>query len=86
MTTKEQAQEKIRAAADASSNVRDAWEAADDALNRNPGSWVNGCGVLFDHHARRNQLLEAKEQIDRALKELDATQWPTNADYDRAGY
>jgi hypothetical protein len=43
---------------------------------------VNAYGVFSDRHKRRNELLDARTAIDKALALIDAAPWPSDADYD----
>lgn len=44
--------------------------------------WMNGYGILADPSSVRANLAEARKHIDAALKALNETQWPRDADYD----
>lgn len=80
MSDKTEALARLRAAENGSGQVLDSMGAALAALGRNVS--VNGMGVLRDFSAVRGQLLEARTQIDGALKLLDGIEQPLNADYD----
>lgn len=82
MTMKEEAKLIIAKAAEASSNVQEACNKASNALACRPG--VNASGVYLRRDDIRSTLIEAYSHIGDALKQLDATKWPTHLDYDRA--
>jgi hypothetical protein len=42
---------------------------------------VNGYGIFADPRARATDLRIAREHIDKALALMEATTWPTDADY-----
>jgi hypothetical protein len=45
---------------------------------------VNGHGVFADPGWQRRALCEARDAIISAITAMDATKWPTKADYDVA--
>lgn len=72
--------EKAAAATDAiQDHVGTALEALQDGFN---GRIVNGYGIYTDPSSRHIDLLNARKAIDAALSVMNATKWPTNADYD----
>jgi hypothetical protein len=42
---------------------------------------INGLGVFMQPRNRRATLVAAQQAIDAALAVMDATAWPTDADY-----
>lgn len=80
MTEKQEAQKRVAAAEKACASVLSSSDAARVALSG--GIITNGLGIFRDRFEVRNSLLTARENIDRALKELGAIEWPTDADYD----
>lgn len=46
------------------------------------GRIVNGFGIYADPSSRRRDLIEARNAIDAALTVMNATKWPSNAEYD----
>lgn len=79
---KEEAKRIIAKAGEASTNVQEACDKASSALACRPG--VNAYGVYLRRDDIRSTLIEAYSHIGEALKQLDATKWPTHLDYDRA--
>jgi hypothetical protein len=79
---KEEAKLIIAKAAEASSNVQEACNKAGSALACRPG--LNAHGVYLRRDDIRSTLIDAYFHIGDALKQLDATKWPTHSDYDRA--
>lgn len=82
MTTKEQAQSKLSAAAKACEVAVQEWRAAVAALDGSVG--MNGLGILHDRNQLRNKLWDAQQHIERSLAELGKVDWPTGRDYDLA--
>ena len=80
MPSKQDAQDKIAAAATACEKVQAEWVAADKALGGSVGT--NGYGIYRDRTELRSKLALARGHIDEALKAMDAIDWPTNAEYD----
>jgi hypothetical protein len=81
MSTKQEAKAKISAAEKGCDKVQTAWNAAHEELAG--GVSLNGCGIYHDQgYPLRRKLLAAQEQIKIALAELDAIDWPEDADYD----
>lgn len=81
MSTKQEAKAKISAAVKGCDKVQTAWNAAHEELSG--GVSLNGCGIYHDQgYPLRRKLLAAQEQIKIALAELDAIDWPEDADYD----
>lgn len=81
MATKQEAHTKISAAEVACGLVQEKWGAAEQALSGSVS--VNGFGIYHDRFSLRSKLLDARENINEALKALDAVEWPTDADYDQ---
>jgi hypothetical protein len=72
---------KISDAEKACNKVHAAWNKAEHALSGGVG--INGYGIYHDQaHPLFLKLYEAEKQIQIALKELKAIDWPTDADYD----
>lgn len=72
--------EKAAAATDAiQDHVGTALETLQHGFN---GRIVNGYGIYTDPSNRHLDLLNARKAIDAALSVMNATNWPTNADYD----
>jgi hypothetical protein len=42
---------------------------------------VNAYGVFANHRRRKDELLIARGEIDKALALIDAAPWPSEADY-----
>ncbi|MEI7429269.1 MAG: hypothetical protein WCL27_02360 [Betaproteobacteria bacterium] len=81
MGTKKEVHAKISAAEVACGKVHDKWSAAAQALSGTVS--VNAFGVFRDRIELRSKLIDARANIDEALKVLDAVDWPTDADYDQ---
>lgn len=80
MGSKQEAKAKISAADKGCDKVQTAWNAAYEALAG--GVSMNGCGIYHNQGIPlRRKLLEAQAQIKTALAELDAIDWPADADY-----
>jgi hypothetical protein len=47
---------------------------------------VNAVGILLDPRHKLNSLLDAKAEIEAAVALISATGWPSDRDYDNAGY
>ncbi len=43
---------------------------------------LNAYGIFIDPRKRRSELRIAREEIDKALALIEATSWPSDADYD----
>jgi hypothetical protein len=43
---------------------------------------LNTYGIFIDPRKRRSELRIAREEIDKALALIEATSWPSDADYD----
>lgn len=71
--------QKITAASEATDVVLEAYDNAARCLRG--AVHCNRYGVLADVSMVSNRLLEAKAEIDKALKAINACRWPTNADY-----
>ncbi len=82
MATKQEAQDKINAAASGCEAAQKEWRSATAALDGSIS--VNGYGVHHDRHQLRYKLLDAQKHIQAALATLDKIDWPYNADYDLA--
>lgn len=81
MTTKQEAHARLAAAGKGCEAVQDAWQSAVGALSG--GVAVNGFGIYHDQGVPlRLKLLKAQDSLKRAIAELDAIDWPTDADYD----
>lgn len=50
------------------------------------GGGVNAVGVYLNPRQRLSSLLEAKAEIEAAAGLISATRWPSDRDYDNAGY
>lgn len=75
----------ITQAAASTSTIQDHVSRALDALQDGfNGRIVNGHGVYADPSGRRRDLIEARNAIDAALTVMNATKWPSNAEYDLA--
>jgi len=81
MPTKQEAHVKISAAEVACGEVQEKWSAATQALAGSVS--VNGFGIYHDRFALRSKLMDARANIDDALKALESVEWPTDADYDQ---
>ena len=74
--------EKVEAAVNGCERAQDAWSEANTALSGCVS--FNGYGVYLDRgEPLRRKLRSAQKQIAKALTELDAIDWPTEADYDQ---
>lgn len=79
---KDEAKLIIAKAAEASSNVQEACDKVSRVLSCRPS--LNAHGVYLRRDDIRTALIDAYSHIGDALKQLDATKWPTHSDYDRA--
>lgn len=82
MTAKQQAEDKINAAAKGCEEAVRAWQAAESAISGTIS--INGYGVHHDRDELRYKLLKAQEHIKTSLAALDRVEWPSNADYNAA--
>lgn len=72
---------KVKAASKGCDNAQVAWSEAKAALSGTVQ--VNGYGIYFDQgEPLRRKLRQAQAQIDLALAELKAIEWPSDSDYD----
>jgi hypothetical protein len=71
--------QKINAASKATDVVIEAYHNAARSLNRSVH--YNGFGVLADVSMVRNNLFEARDEINKALSAISGCSWPTDADY-----
>ena len=81
VSAKQEAQAKVAAAEKACAKVQAAWAKASDALNGSVSA--NAYGIYHDEYVLRDKLLAAKAHIKQALQNLEAVQWPTDAEYDQ---
>lgn len=82
MTNKQEAKDKIAAAANACEAAEKNWRAAVNVIGGSIS--VNGCGIHHDRFELQYKLLEAQKHIKESLKALEGIDWPSNADYDMA--
>ena len=76
---------KIQAAATATDKVFELVGNALGALDEQfEGRVINGCGVHRDPSQARLALFVAIDELNKAKAIMEATAWPTNADYDQA--
>lgn len=76
--------DKIKSAATATDQVQTLVETALDNLHGFTGRAINGFGVYSDWSSRRNELRLTLAAIEGAIKVMRETDWPTDADFDRA--
>jgi hypothetical protein len=50
------------------------------------GSGINALGILHNPQEKLLSLYSAKAEIEGAISLMTATSWPSNRDYDNAGY
>lgn len=77
---------KINAAEAATRKVQDhAFKAAEVLRKSYDGRiMVNAYGILVEPDKRGSDLRIARDEINKALSILEATNWPTDSDYDAA--
>ena len=73
---------KVQIAGRATDQVRARTGEAAALLADGEARAINAMGVFMDPRARRATLAAAKAAIEAALGVIDATVWPTAADYD----
>jgi hypothetical protein len=73
---------KVQSAGRATDQVRARIEEAASLLADGEARAINAIGVFMEPSARRATLQAAKAAIEAALGVMDATAWPTAADYD----
>jgi hypothetical protein len=73
---------KVQIAGRATDQVRARIEEAASLLADGEARAINAIGVFMEPSARRATLQAAKAAIEAALGVMDATAWPTAADYD----
>jgi hypothetical protein len=73
---------KAQIAGRATDQVRARTEEAVALLGDGEARAINAIGVFMQPLTRRATLLAAKQAIEQALDVMDATAWPTAADYD----
>jgi hypothetical protein len=72
---------KVQVAGRATDQVRARTDEAAVLLALGEARAINALGVFMEPSARRATLLAAKQAIEAALGVMDATAWPTEADY-----
>lgn len=70
---------KIQKAEIATDIVTEGWWKAQESLQV---CFTNGYGVLSDPSMTFSRLHGARGAIDKAMRAISTTNWPTNADYD----
>jgi hypothetical protein len=78
--TKTAIRTKIAAADAATTKVIDHAINASELLGRS--ITYNGFGIIADVSSTRSRLYDAKEQIEKALAAMNATDWPTSQELD----
>lgn len=79
--TKSLASEKINAAIKGCDEVHKHLILASDELKKNVST--NGFGIYHDRSEIRNIIVTSKTELEHALKNLEAIDWPSNNDYDQ---
>ena len=82
MTTTQEAETKLKAAAKGCEAAEKAWRGAYNALSGSVST--NGNGIHRNPFELRDKLLQAQACIEKSLRDLNSIDWPTNADYDIA--
>jgi hypothetical protein len=72
---------KVHVAGRATDQVRTRIEEVTALLADSDARAINAVGVFLQPRARRATLEAAKQAIDAALGVMDATAWPSDADY-----
>ncbi len=76
---------KINAASAATDKIFDLVGNALNGLNQQfEGRVINGCGICSDPRMARLAVAAAIDELTKAKAIFEATDWPSNADYDRA--
>jgi hypothetical protein len=73
---------KVQIAGRATDQVRARIDEVKALLADSDARAINAMGVFLRPRARRATLEAAKQAIDAALGVMDATAWPSDADYD----
>lgn len=80
MTTREQAKARVSVAEQGCIKVFEAMDLATKSLAGQVTT--NGIGVFRDPARVRHMLQTSQTHIQKALQDLDAIEWPSEADYD----
>lgn len=74
---------KLAAAADATDAVQDlVGEALELLQSQFNGRIANGYGIYGDPSSKRYALRQAVKHLNEAAQRMEATAWPSSADYD----